>query len=69
MELYLHTVPPDFRASIFLNTVDNSVFDVVANLGLTAQMELPVAVASLRTEFELVQCVSIVRCIFKARYQ
>lgn len=69
MELYLHTVPPESRTTIYLNSLDDSVFDVVANLGLTPQTELAVTLASPRTEFEPVQNVSISRWIFHARYQ
>lgn len=54
---------------MFLNSLDDSVFDVLANFGLTPQMELAVAIVSLMTECEPVQNVSITQWIFRARYQ
>lgn len=54
---------------MFLNSLDDSVFDVLANFGLAPQMELAVAIVSLMTECEPVQNVSITQWIFRARYQ
>lgn len=52
MKLYLHTVPLDSGPVIFLNSLDDSIFDVAANFRLTPQKELAISVASLKTGFE-----------------
>lgn len=58
-EPYPHIVPLESRTAIFLNSLEDSVFEVVANLGLTSQTELAVALMSLMTEKTLVQNVGI----------
>lgn len=69
MELYLYTVPGESRTAIFLNSLDDFVFDVAVNLRLSPQIELAVTIPGLRTEFEPMQNTSIARWIFRLRYQ
>lgn len=40
------------RTATILSSLDNSVFDVVSNLGLSHQIELSVAIASFMVEFD-----------------
>lgn len=69
MELYLNNAHVHSRPGLLLNSLDDSVFDVVAHFWLSSQTDLAVTIEKLKAHFDSIQSVSNARCILRARYQ